>query len=50
MANPGPLLFLSNLASILTTSLAATAAAVMYYRLRSVKESVDFDQISSVFD
>ncbi|HSK81671.1 MAG TPA: hypothetical protein VLQ45_34775 [Thermoanaerobaculia bacterium] len=36
--------------SILTTGLAATSASVMYYRLRSVKESIDVDQISSVFD
>jgi hypothetical protein len=48
--NPGVLLFLTNLVSIVITSLSATAAAVMYYRLRSVKESVDFDQIASVFD
>lgn len=36
--------------SILTTGLAATSASVMYYRLRSVKESIDVDQISSIFD
>lgn len=36
--------------NILTTGLAATSASVMYYRLRSVKESIDVDQISSVFD
>jgi hypothetical protein len=35
---------------VLTTSLFATAYAVMYYRLRSVKESIDVDQIASVFD
>ncbi|HKV12163.1 MAG TPA: hypothetical protein VJ725_28715 [Thermoanaerobaculia bacterium] len=36
--------------NILTTGLAATAASVTYYRLRSVKESIDVDQISSIFD
>lgn len=36
--------------SLLTTGLAATSASVMYYRLRSVKESIDVDQIASIFD
>ncbi|HVR11010.1 MAG TPA: zinc ribbon domain-containing protein [Thermoanaerobaculia bacterium] len=36
--------------SPLTTSLAATAAAVMYYRLRSLKEGIDVADITSVFD
>jgi len=40
----------TSLLSILTTGLAATASSVMYYRLRSVKESIDVDQIASVFD
>jgi hypothetical protein len=35
---------------ILVGGLAATAPAVMYYRLRSVKESVDVRDIASVFD
>jgi hypothetical protein len=43
------LLMVSALVGVLTTGLMATGAAVMYYRLRSVKESVDVDQISSVF-
>jgi hypothetical protein len=43
------LLMVSSLVGVLTTGLVATGAAVMYYRLRSVKESVDVDQISSVF-
>ena len=30
--------------------LQATSYTVMYYRLRSVKESLDVDQIASVFD
>lgn len=42
-------LVLSGLSSIFTTGLSATATAVMYYRLRSVKESIDVDQIASVF-
>jgi hypothetical protein len=45
----GALLMVLGFAIVLTTSLASTAAAVMYYRLRSVKESIDVDQISSVF-
>ena len=45
----GALLMVFGFASILTTSLSSTAAAVMYYRLRSVKEAIDVDQISSVF-
>lgn len=35
---------------VLATGLTATAYTVMYYRLRSVKESLDVDQIASVFD
>ena len=35
---------------VLATGLSATAYTVMYYRLRSVKESLDVDQIASVFD
>ena len=37
-------------AQVLTSGLFATAYTVMYYRLRSVKESLDVDQIASVFD
>jgi hypothetical protein len=40
----------TGLMAIVTTGLGGTAAAVMYYRLRSVKESLDLDQIASVFD
>jgi len=29
--------------------LSATGSAVMYYRLRSLRESIDVDQIASVF-
>jgi uncharacterized membrane protein len=35
---------------ILVGGLSATAPAVMYYRLRSVKESVDVHDLASVFD
>ncbi|HEV7506016.1 MAG TPA: hypothetical protein VGS07_14000 [Thermoanaerobaculia bacterium] len=45
----GSLLTILSFAIVLGTSLSSTAAAVMYYRLRSVKESIDVDQISSVF-
>jgi hypothetical protein len=41
--------FAASLLSIVTTGLSATASAVMYYRLRGVKEGIDVDQISSVF-
>jgi hypothetical protein len=34
---------------VVTVGLTATATAVMYYRLRSIKESIDVDQIASVF-
>jgi hypothetical protein len=47
--NLSSLLMATSLVGVLTTGLVATGAAVMYYRLRSVKESVDVDQISSVF-
>ncbi|HET9229305.1 MAG TPA: glycerophosphoryl diester phosphodiesterase membrane domain-containing protein [Thermoanaerobaculia bacterium] len=35
---------------VLASGLIATSYTVMYYRLRSVKESLDVDQIASVFD
>lgn len=38
------------LLGILVGGLSATAPAVMYYRLRSVKESIDVRSIASVFD
>lgn len=47
--NSGLFLLITNLAQVVTTGLQATAYAVMYYRLRSVKESIDVDQIASVF-
>jgi hypothetical protein len=40
----------SGAVNVVTTGLYATAAAVIYYRLRSIKESIDVDQIASVFD
>ncbi len=36
--------------TVVSTGLSATASTVIYYRLRSVKESLDVDQIASVFD
>jgi hypothetical protein len=42
-------LFLSGIKDLLYVGLSATATAVMYYRLRSIKESIDVDQIASVF-
>jgi hypothetical protein len=47
--NQDALLLLTGLADLLFVGLRATATAVMYYRLRSIKESIDVDQISSVF-
>ena len=43
----GPVL--QPLLTLLTTGLFATASAVIYYRLRSFHESIDVDQIASVF-
>jgi hypothetical protein len=40
---------LEPLASLVVIGLSATACAVVYYRLRSLKESIDVDQIASVF-
>ena len=45
----GTLLMISSAVNVLTIGLRATAVAVMYYRLRSLKESIDVGQISSVF-
>lgn len=47
--NESLLLVLSGIKDLLAVGLSATATAVMYYRLRSIKESIDVDQISSVF-
>lgn len=45
----GGFMLVTSLLEILTTGIAATAYSVMYYRLRSIKESIDVDQIASVF-
>ena len=37
------------LVSLVMIGISATACAVIYYRLRSLKESIDVDQIASVF-
>jgi hypothetical protein len=42
-------LLIQQAVAIVTIGIGATAYSVMYYRLRSVKESIDVDQISSVF-
>jgi hypothetical protein len=47
--NPFLHLALSGLKDLLVVGLSATASAVLYYRLRGIKESVDVDQIASVF-
>jgi hypothetical protein len=44
----GPLI--QALLGLVTSSLFATTCAVIYYRLRSFHESIDVDQIASVFD
>jgi hypothetical protein len=41
--------FLDPLAGLVTSALLATTCAVIYYRLRSFHESIDVDQIASVF-
>lgn len=43
------LLVVNGVKDMVFVGLSATATAVMYYRLRSIKESIDVDQISSVF-
>ena len=47
--NPSLSLILSDVLSLFTVGLSATGTAVMYYRLRSLRESIDVDQIASVF-
>lgn len=41
---------LIELLSVIPTGLSATACAVLYYRLRCAKESVDVQELASVFD
>jgi uncharacterized membrane protein len=41
---------ISLLLDVITTGLNATAAALMYYRLRSFKERLDLNELASVFD
>lgn len=52
--NPGPMSAgfetLTNLVSVVPVGLSATASAVLYYRLRSSKESIDVADLVSVFD
>jgi hypothetical protein len=48
--NPNLRLTLSAFETLFTVGLSATGPAVMYYRLRSLRESIDVDQIASVFD
>ena len=43
-------LAVSQLFEIVPSGLSATASAVMYYRLRSLKEGIDVEEIASVFD
>jgi hypothetical protein len=47
--NPILYLLLSGVANLLVVGLSATGSAVMYYRLRDLKESIDVDQVASVF-
>ncbi len=47
--DPLALLMVLGAVIVLGVGLSATATAVMYYRLRSLKESIDVDQIASVF-
>ncbi len=50
VASAGMAEFIAQLGSILTTAINATGAAVIYYRLRSIDERVDVDELASVFD
>lgn len=50
LVNKAVEIVLTLVVQVLATGLSATAYTVMYYRLRSVKESLDVDQIASVFD
>ena len=47
--NPVLGMVLSAVKDLLVVGLSATGSAVMYYRLRGIKESTDVDQIASVF-
>ncbi len=47
--NPVAILVIFGVFIVLNVGFLATATAVMYYRLRSLKESIDVDQIASVF-
>jgi hypothetical protein len=46
---PGVGAVLGPLASLMISGIFSTTCAVVYYRLRSFNESIDVDQISSVF-
>lgn len=47
--NPTLMLILSGVKDLFVVGFSATGSAVMYYRLRSLRESIDVDQIASVF-
>jgi hypothetical protein len=47
--NPTLVLLITGVKDLMIVGLWATGSAVMYYRLRAIKESIDVDQISSVF-
>lgn len=49
-ASAGTAEVIAQLGSILTTAINATGAAVIYYRLRSIDERVNVDELASVFD
>jgi hypothetical protein len=49
VGNPALRIVLLCLKDLFLVGLSATASAVLYYRLRSLKESIDVDQIASVF-
>lgn len=48
-SNPTLFLVVSGVKDLFVVGLSATGTAVLYYRLRSAKESIDVDQIASVF-
>ena len=48
--SPSASLVLNAIREVLNTGISATASAFIYYQLRSVKESLDLDELASVFD
>lgn len=50
VVSPVASFFMSSLEATVYSGISATAGALIYYRLRCIKESVDIDGLASVFD